>query len=66
MGGLDNLLGWNFQLKSLVHSIILKETGFVLGCENSYRDARENRLYGNRDGETSGCSYSCPLTGGSY
>ena len=28
-------------------------------------DARKNKLYGNQDGngETSGCSCSCPLTG---
>ena len=26
-------------------------------------DTRKNKLYGDRDGETSGCSCSCPLTG---
>ena len=47
-------------------------TGFILGCENWDRydfkalliwDTRKNKLYGDQDGATSGCSCHCPLIG---
>ena len=47
------------------------KAGFILGCENwdKYEsfvlliwDTRKKKLY-DQDGVTSGCSYSCPLTG---
>ena len=53
------------------------KTGFVLGGENWDRydfktiiksfvlliwDTRKNKIYGDQDGETSCCSFSCPLT----
>ena len=69
-------MGGSFEEFSALNNF--ESTGFVLGCENCdfkallrlvksfiNLDTRKNILYGNQDGngEASGCSCSCPLTG---
>ena len=75
-GRLRQSLGGSFEEFNALNNF--ERTGFVLGCENCdfkallrlvksfiNLDTRKNKLYGNQDGngETSGCSCSCPLTG---
>ena len=76
MGELDKLLGRRFEEFGTLDNF--NRTGFISGCENWDRyallklvksfvllvwDTRKNKLYGDQDGTTPGCSYSCPLTG---
>ena len=60
------------ELGSFKEFSTLNRTGFILGYENwdmyDFKallliwDTRKNKLCGNQDGATPGCSYSCPLT----
>ena len=57
---------------------LIEQALLYIGCENRDKydlkalfksfvlliwDTRKSKLYGGQDGEISGCSYSCPLTG---
>ena len=50
MGNLDNLLGEVLSIGTGMSFVLL------------IWDTKKNKLYGDQDGETSGCSCSCPLT----